>query len=308
MPTFSIIIPTHNRAPLVQRAVRSVLNQAGCDFEAIVVDDGSTDDTIQALSQFKQDPRFTILLQDHQGATTARNLGAAHATGQYLLFLDSDDELVPNALRQFTTTLSSRPAVVCSSALLVASDGTPRKLKQPRDMGPPYENQHGLFLAGTFVVCRQVFEQVGGFAAECRATQHKEFALRLIPHCLRTGRQIATLEQPTVRVHDHEGEHLRTSLLTLLEGRLYTIRKHEKQLRKCPRHYSYWCETAAVFAIRLKRYRDARWLLWRAMRNRPTKARIYARLILVHIPPLARLPWRRIAEFLQLRRIRSKTC
>jgi len=306
MPTFSVIIPTFNRCEMVQRAVRSVLGQSFSDFEVIVVDDGSTDDTIQVLNTFTGDNRLLVLSHRRQGATAARNMGAAKATGQYLLFVDSDDELIPNGLEKFAGRLSSHPAVICSSAQLVGSDGTLCQLKKPRDMGPAYENQRGLFLAGTFVVCRDEFKQVGGFAAECPSTQHKEFALRLIPHCVCSGRQIMTMEHATVRVHDHEGEHLRNSLSALLEGRLYIIRKHERQLAKCPRDFCYWCESAAVFAIRLGRYRDARWLLWRAMRNRPTKATIYARQIVVHIRLLAGLPWRRIIARLRLPRVGSR--
>lgn len=99
-PLFSIILPTYNRLPLLQRAVDSVLAQEYGLWELIIIDDGSTDDTkayILALDNKKI--RYTY--QENKGRSTARNLGIEQAYGEYICFLDSDDELLTNYLSCF---------------------------------------------------------------------------------------------------------------------------------------------------------------------------------------------------------------
>ncbi|MCS7195019.1 MAG: glycosyltransferase [Meiothermus sp.] len=90
--TFSIVIPTQNRAGLLARVVRAFLEQEGVSFELIVVDDGSTDATPEALEALK-DPRLLVLRQPNRGLAQARNAGLARARGAYVLF--NDDDVVP---------------------------------------------------------------------------------------------------------------------------------------------------------------------------------------------------------------------
>jgi glycosyltransferase involved in cell wall biosynthesis len=99
-PLISVIIPVHNRADLVDRAITSVLSQSFTDFELIIVDDGSTDDTAGAISRFR-DERIRLLVHGtNQGASAARNTGVKAASGRYCAFLDSDDYWLPNKLEK----------------------------------------------------------------------------------------------------------------------------------------------------------------------------------------------------------------
>lgn len=91
-PTFSVVIPTFNRAELLERTVKALLGQMGADLEVIVVDDGSTDSTPARLQRIA-DPRVRLHRQPNQGLAAARNAGFALARGQYVLF--NDDDLVP---------------------------------------------------------------------------------------------------------------------------------------------------------------------------------------------------------------------
>lgn len=104
-PLFSVIIPVYNRAELVLRAIRSVLNDPATDVEVLVVDGASTDGTPDRVREVG-DPRLRLVPSTpNDGQCAARNLGAREARGQWLIFLDSDDELVPgslNAIRQRT--------------------------------------------------------------------------------------------------------------------------------------------------------------------------------------------------------------
>ncbi len=94
-----MIIPTHDRAPIITRAVDSVLAQEGAELEAIVIDDGSTDDTRQILAaRYGDDPRVVYLFQEQTGVAGARNTGLARARGELVAFLDSDDVWLPGKL------------------------------------------------------------------------------------------------------------------------------------------------------------------------------------------------------------------
>jgi glycosyltransferase involved in cell wall biosynthesis len=106
-PAVSVIIPTHNRAGLLPRAVRSVLDQSHPAEEIIVVDDGSTDHTERLLrSEF---PSVTYMRQENQGVAAARNQGIREARGEWLAFLDSDDEWLPRKLERQVEALREEP-------------------------------------------------------------------------------------------------------------------------------------------------------------------------------------------------------
>ncbi|MGE0267442.1 MAG: glycosyltransferase [Candidatus Omnitrophota bacterium] len=100
MYKFSIIIPTFNRSALLQKALGSVINQSYKNFEIIVVDDGSTDDTESVVEVFRKQIKFELkyLRQANQGVSAARNNGILAAKGEFICFLDSDDLYSPNTL------------------------------------------------------------------------------------------------------------------------------------------------------------------------------------------------------------------
>ena len=106
----SVIIPTHDRAPVITRAVDSVLAQEGVDLEVIVVDDGSTDDTAQVIAaRYGEDARVVYLFQERTGVAGARNAGLSRARGDLVAFLDSDDVWRPGKLALQLACLSRVP-------------------------------------------------------------------------------------------------------------------------------------------------------------------------------------------------------
>jgi glycosyltransferase involved in cell wall biosynthesis len=107
MPMVSVIMPTFNRADTIQRSIRSVQAQTFTDWELIVVDDGSTDNTVALIEGC--DPRLKILRQENQGAVGARNAGLRASAGSYIAFLDSDDEWLPHHLELCASFLSAFP-------------------------------------------------------------------------------------------------------------------------------------------------------------------------------------------------------
>ena len=100
MPTVSIIIPTYNREHLLGRAIQSILNQTYQDFELIIVDDGSTDNTEKLVRKFNSERIKYIRHGENKGPSTARNTGIKSAKGDYIAFQDSDDEWMPEKLEK----------------------------------------------------------------------------------------------------------------------------------------------------------------------------------------------------------------
>jgi len=98
--TVSVIIPTYNRASLIGRAIKSVLNQTYQKFEIIIVDDGSTDKTEEIIKSFKDERVRYIRNEKNKGASAARNIGIRFARGGYIAFQDSDDEWLPEKLEK----------------------------------------------------------------------------------------------------------------------------------------------------------------------------------------------------------------
>ena len=105
----SVVIPTHQRAPLLQRALASVFAQTLPASEVIVVDDGSSDDTRSMVQRHYPGCRY--LHQDNRGVSSARNLGIRSANSEWIAFLDSDDEWLPGKLAAQAQFLASRPGI-----------------------------------------------------------------------------------------------------------------------------------------------------------------------------------------------------
>ena len=106
MIKFSIIIPTFNVDIYIEQAIDSVINQNYNEFEIIIVDDGSTDDTIKKCKKYSN-PNIKLITIDHAGVSVARNVGINNATGDYLIFLDGDDYLEPFLLESANNLLRS---------------------------------------------------------------------------------------------------------------------------------------------------------------------------------------------------------
>lgn len=96
----SVIIPLYNKESIIERSLQSVLSQNFDDFEVVVVNDGSTDKSAEIVREIK-DSRITLIEQENGGPSKARNTGVKHAKGEWILFLDADDELLPGALNHF---------------------------------------------------------------------------------------------------------------------------------------------------------------------------------------------------------------
>ncbi|NVM20749.1 MAG: glycosyltransferase [Desulfobacterales bacterium] len=181
MPTVSVIIPTHNRARLLKEALGSVLAQDFRDFELIVVDDGSTDDTSQLLGSY---PQILVVRQDHHGVSAARNSGIALASGRFVAFLDSDDLWLPGKLSTQAAFFESDPtALICQTEEVWIRNGirvNPKK-RHKKHSGMIFEHCLELCLVSPSAVMmqRRLLEEVGGFDESLPACEDYDLWLRI---------------------------------------------------------------------------------------------------------------------------------
>ena len=103
----TVVIPCYNQAHFLTEAIESVLSQSYPNFEVVVVDDGSTDDTSEVAGRYPQKVR--LIRQENRGLSGARNTGIGHARGEYVVFLDADDRLLPEALEVGIEQLEAHP-------------------------------------------------------------------------------------------------------------------------------------------------------------------------------------------------------
>lgn len=114
MPLVSVIIPAYNAHGSIAATLDSVLQQTLPDFEIIVSDDGSADQTSAVVSEYRsRDPRISYLWHENRGASHAKNFAVRHARGEYLTFLDADDALAPTALEKMVHEVRARGALWC---------------------------------------------------------------------------------------------------------------------------------------------------------------------------------------------------
>lgn len=168
-PTVSVIIPTYNRASLLGEAIASVLAQTFSDFEVIIVDDGSTDNTERIICEFI-DSRILYVKQDNNGRSYARNVALARARGRYIAFLDSDDLYLPEKLALQVSYLDSHPHVgmLYTSAYCIDSSGNALNENYVASVSGRIYRSIAFFrpvtiTLPTVMAKRELFEEVGGF-------------------------------------------------------------------------------------------------------------------------------------------------
>lgn len=190
----TVVIPTYNRAALLEKAIASVLAQTVQLGAIVVVDDGSTDDSRErVLALAAQDPRIVLQAQSNAGANAARNAGIASATTALIAFLDSDDRWAPEKVARQLDALRSRPEAVASFTGILAVDGE-RPLYRydiPADLTLEEIRRHNVLgTTSSLMVRTDVVRTVGGFDPALPSCQDWDLYLRL----RRTGPFATVLE------------------------------------------------------------------------------------------------------------------
>jgi len=182
MTCVSVIIPTHDRADVLGRAVASVLGQTWTDFELFVVDDGSSDATASVLAEF-DDPRLTGMHQENKGVSAARNLGIAASGGRYVALLDSDDYWMPDKLEKQVRFMAESGFAICQTEEIWIRNGqrvNPR-FKHAKPAGWFLERSLELCLISPSCVMftRELWRELGPFDERLPACEDYSLWLRV---------------------------------------------------------------------------------------------------------------------------------
>ena len=208
---FSIIIPCYNASMYIDRAINSALAQRIGNYEIIVVDDGSTDTTGDILNAYVSTNKYRIsfIRQENRGPAAARNRGISESTGDYLLFLDADDELLPDALQAFQSTLCEanfKYDFVYAGHYSVNIAGKTKKLcpesrevKGPREFKRLIEGKGVSPTHGAIVIRKRCFQKLS-YPESIRCNE--DFVLFAHLFALYSGRAIS---RPVVFKYKREG-------------------------------------------------------------------------------------------------------
>lgn len=187
---FSIIIPLYNKQNYIATTMQSVLRQTFSDFEVIVVNDSSTDDSLRIVKEFTDD-RITVHTIPNGGVSAARNYGIARATREYICFLDADDTWSPDYLEAVRRMIATHPGcTMYGTSYTIRNRTASRRAETVFSSVEPYhiignyckmvgENGYTPFWTSAVCAPRCMFDTVGGFAPGINAAEDLDMWLRL---------------------------------------------------------------------------------------------------------------------------------
>ena len=182
MAKVSVIIPAYNQAGYLAKAIQSVLDQTWSDFEILVIDDGSTDDTREIAQAFR-DERIRYIFQDNRGLSAARNTGIVHSTGTYISYLDADDQFLPEKLALLLEALENHPHFGFAAGQAIPVDEDNRPVGEIFNVPLPNESHNWLLgnplHVGSVMIRRTWQEKAGFFDDTLRSYEDWDMWLRL---------------------------------------------------------------------------------------------------------------------------------
>jgi glycosyltransferase involved in cell wall biosynthesis len=202
----TVIIPTYNRAHLLPRAIKSVLNQTIPAHEIIIVDDGSSDNTAELMAQQFSQCRY--IQQPNMGVSAARNRGIEAATGEWLAFLDSDDEWLPGKLQSQVVLLQKHPEIrICHTEEIWIRNGkrVNQMKKHAKSGGHIFQNCLPLCVISpsSVMIHRSLPAEVGAFDEELPACEDYDLWLRIC-----ANNPVAFVQQPQINKYGGHDDQL----------------------------------------------------------------------------------------------------
>jgi len=205
-PRVSVIIPTRNRRGFVVEAIESALAQTYRNFEVIVVDDGSTDGTHEAIKAHQDEIKY-VHLEGNGGAARARNIGLMHSRGQYVAFLDADDLMLPHHLADLTSIIDADPEIGLVAGSWQYLDEKGRRLPYEVSHERPRFDVESWLYSSPLVICgvlvsREWVRDVGGFDESLERAEEWDLWLRLA----HAGCPMAWVPIPLCLIRLHRGQ------------------------------------------------------------------------------------------------------
>jgi CMP-N-acetylneuraminic acid synthetase len=224
-PTVTVYIISHNFGRFVHDAVASVLNQDTDDYEVLVIDDGSTDNTPAVLATFANDPRVRLIIQQNKGLTITNNIALRAARGRYIMRLDGDDYLHPKALRQLRAALDADPELGMVFPDYFEVDEVGEVLSEVRrhdfdDVTLMDQPAHG----ACTMIRRKCLDEIGGYDESLGCQDGYELWIRFIEHY-----KVKNLNVPLFYYRQHLASLTRDEH-HLLDTRATILERHARRL------------------------------------------------------------------------------
>jgi glycosyltransferase involved in cell wall biosynthesis len=288
-PLISVVTPTHNRARLLRRAMASVLGQRWHDFEWVVIDDASQDDTPDVLDSCR-DPRLKRhRLEPNQGVAAARNAGVAAARGEFVAFLDDDDEYLPDyleAVGELARSPTSAPDVIWTGVIRVYEGPDGSRREEPRiwrcdrrwgAVGGSVEHLTQVNMSCGVCVRRESLLRVGLFDPALRVSEDLDLLLRLAA----AGCTFRCIPRALIRIHVHAGSSLsrssRSAVMAASNERL--IARNQALLDAHPQLWMHFHDMLAGDCYRAGQRGLAREIILRMLRRMPWRLRTWEKLL-----------------------------
>jgi len=228
-PVLSIYITNHNYGKYIEKAIQSVLNQTFKDFELIIIDDGSTDNSMETIRKFSNISRIKIIEQENQGLTVSNNIAIKVAAGKYIMRLDADDYLAPEAAELMVEVLDSKPkvALVFPDYFEVDEDGEILSEIRRHD----FENDVSLHDQPAHGACTMirldVLKSIGGYDENFSRQDGYDLWLKIIHNY-----PVININKPLFYYRKH-GHNLTSNEELLLEtrSRIFSKHVHEKNVK-----------------------------------------------------------------------------
>lgn len=209
-PLVSIIIPTYNREEFIADAIQSVINQTYKNFEILVIDDGSKDNTKNIIQSMK-DSRLFYFLQKHNGRSSARNLGISISKGKYITFLDSDDLYLPEKIEKQVTYLEQnlQYSMIYSSAKCIDEKGACLNYTYTATASGWIYEKIAYFLPTTIIlptvmVRKRIFQEIGIFDEKMNRFEDIDMWRRISRQCM-----IYAMPDITCLIRTHKDNHIK---------------------------------------------------------------------------------------------------
>ena len=294
----SIVIPTYNRADVLSSAIKSVIQQSYNDWELIIVDDGSEDETDSMIEPYiRKYDKIKYYRISNSGAAFARNFGVRKSTGRTVTFLDSDDRVKMEWLERMYSRMREERAAVVSCGVEKISVSGHKKSVYPNRSPLSYGLEAKFTNGGSFMIDRDIFLAVGGYDPELRAGQHTELGFRVARHIAANDLRVAAIRDTLVEVTDHLGPRIRNDHEAVFEGTAYLLEKHGTRLGDLsPRLYYKYLSVAGVRGVAAGYAREGRKYLLEAWKVRPYSPKSMLRLLLSCFPRIAQGYWARRLE------------
>ena len=274
----SIITPTYNREVLVQTTIKSIQDQTFTDWELIIVDDGSTDNTEQILKPYLQDSRINYVKKENSGQAHSLNVGVSHAKGEFIVFLDSDDEAYPNWLQTVSDNLKDDTGILCVGAIRKFPDGTTieEDMNVFRLFGKVWKLK---FTCGSLFIRRNIFNAIGGYDAGLKANIQTDLGYRLLSHLRNTNLKPVVLHEYLMQINAHDGERIRNNWKKRKEGSVQFINKHYRFIRENdPKEIANIYSSIAFSSYKLKERAESVRYLIKAIKHNPVRWVNYVRI------------------------------